>query len=579
MSYQVLARKYRPAKFQDFVGQEHIVKTIVNSLREDRLGHAYIFSGTRGIGKTTIARIFAKALRCESRDEFQNPCGTCSACLDFDSAASMNVIEIDGASNNSVDDVRELIGNISYLPSSGKYKVYIIDEVHMLSNSAFNALLKTLEEPPAHAIFLMATTEPDKLLGTVLSRCQRFDFVNATVEELKSHIINIAKLEGITFAQPELIETLAKLGNGSFRDTLSLFDQVLSFSFGQEIDDEVFAQALGIAKLSSVKSLIDAIIKEDTRELSSIFNLLVSQNISLKNIVKSTLENLFSIIIAKDFNDSKRVESKIDENLFQKTTRAELFWIYETLAKDFTWTLESIVPTDATLLVMKKVALRHQLISEAESGDTAGKSEANEAVDEQFPVSNDTVVEVVVEKTNKIIFDEPVEINEAEVLVKEEALVHEPEELVKVDRPQGPMTWDGFLEYLTTVSPVMSANLEQGNLVGEVLCSNDNVSLSLGYPMSGKVFFDHMNNQETLEKVRSFLREYFCVNLVDLKVELIEKSKAEETDFKSKFEIKLEDENQERAHLRKNIEEDAMLNLASAIFDTKVDKIVLNDEE
>lgn len=579
MSYQVLARKYRPAKFQDFVGQEHIVKTIVNSLREDRLGHAYIFSGTRGIGKTTIARIFAKALRCESRDEFQNPCGTCSACLDFDSAASMNVIEIDGASNNSVDDVRELIGNISYLPSSGKYKVYIIDEVHMLSNSAFNALLKTLEEPPAHAIFLMATTEPDKLLGTVLSRCQRFDFVNATVEELKSHIINIAKLEGITFAQPELIETLAKLGNGSFRDTLSLFDQVLSFSFGQEIDDEVFAQALGIAKLSSVKSLIDAIIKEDTRELSSIFNQLVSQNISLKNIVKSTLENLFSIIIAKDFNDSKRVESKIDENLFQKTTRAELFWIYETLAKDFTWTLESIVPTDATLLVMKKVALRHQLISEAESGDTAGKSEANEAVDEQLPVSNDTVVEVVVEKTNKIIFDEPVEINEAEVLVKEEALVHEPEELVKVDRPQGPMTWDGFLEYLTTVSPVMSANLEQGNLVGEVLCSNDNVSLSLGYPMSGKVFFDHMNNQETLEKVRSFLREYFCVNLVDLKVELIEKSKAEETDFKSKFEIKLEDENQERAHLRKNIEEDAMLNLASAIFDTKVDKIVLNDEE
>lgn len=601
MSYQVLARKYRPRKFQDFVGQEHIVKTIVNSLREERFGHAYIFSGTRGIGKTTIARIFAKALRCETRDEFQNPCGECGACLDFDSAASMNVVEIDGASNNSVDDIRELISNISYLPSNGKYKVYIIDEVHMLSNSAFNALLKTLEEPPEHAIFLMATTEPEKLLGTVLSRCQRFDFINATVEELKSHIIKIAELENITFAQDELIETLAKLGNGSFRDTLSLFDQVLSFSYGQDITEDIFARALGIAKLSSIKSLIDNIIAGQTQELTNTFNMLISQNIGLNNIVKSMLESLFSIIIAKDFNDKNRIKSKVDGELFDKTTRAELYWIYETLAKDFGWTLESIIPTDATLLAMRKVSLRHQLIADSTevasqqmpAGDAAGKPEAQEAakVEEvaQEIISEEKESEKMEESSEKleavtstkIIYDEePIEEAPKDEVLEEEAapIVEEVKELEYV-APEGEKTWDGFLTFLSDVSPVMSANMEQGNLLGELVVVGDKVSIEIGYPVSAKVFYDHMNNQETIEKIKAELRKYFSVQEIDLKLELVEKEKAQETQFKSKFDINIENENIEKAHMRKEIEEDEMLKVAGSLFNTKIDKIVLNNEE
>ncbi|MFG1487402.1 DNA polymerase III subunit gamma/tau [Halobacteriovorax sp. RZ-2] len=605
MSYQVLARKYRPAKFQDFVGQEHIVKTLVNSLREDRLGHAYIFSGTRGIGKTTIARIFAKALRCETRDENQNPCGECSACQDFDSAASMNVVEIDGASNNSVDDVRELISNISYLPSSGKYKVYIIDEVHMLSNSAFNALLKTLEEPPEHAVFLMATTEPEKLLGTVLSRCQRFDFVNATVEELKSHIIHIAQLEDITFANSELIETLAKLGNGSFRDTLSLFDQVLSFSFGQEITEDIFAQALGIAKLSSIKTLIDSTLSENIEELTNTFSALISQNISLQNIVKSLLENLFSIVIAKDFNDKSRVLSKVDGDIFDRTTRAELYWVYETLAKDFTWTLESIIPTDATLLAMRKVALRHQIIADTQVEDSAGKPEAQvvakteEVTTEEVqpqpqiqaqpelevtpsPVAEEPIQEEAV-KPHKIIFDDPIEPpkessedSDGETQDVESIKAESTEEEVVIE---GPKSWDGFLQFLAKTSPVMGANMEQGNLIGDLVVQLDKVSLLIGYPTGAKVFFDHMNNQETLEKVREHLRKYFQVQEIDLSIELVEKKKAEETDFKSKFEINIENENIEKQNQRKEIEGDEMLQLASSIFNSKVDKIILNEDE
>lgn len=615
MSYQVLARKYRPAKFQDFVGQEHIVKTIVNSLREERFGHAYIFSGTRGIGKTTIARIFAKALRCESRDEQQNPCGDCGACHDFDSAASMNVVEIDGASNNSVDDIRELISNISYLPSNGKYKVYIIDEVHMLSNSAFNALLKTLEEPPEHAIFLMATTEPEKLLGTVLSRCQRFDFINATVEELRSHIINIAELENIKFAQEELIETLAKLGNGSFRDTLSLFDQVLSFSYGQEITEDIFARALGIAKLSSIKSLIDNIVASQTQELTKTFNMLISQNIGLNNIVKSILENLFSIIIAKDFNDKNRVQSKINGELFDKTTRAELYWIYETLAKDFAWTMESIIPTDATLLAMRKVSLRHELIADSAqvsqvsiTEDAAGKPKAHEAAKVEEPpqdletpeiqtqhqpapmpsvepVVESAVEQVVVEElqeepvSHKIIFDGPVEEEPEQDEATEEPAVIEEVQEPELVIPEGEKSWDGFLKFLSDLSPVMSANMEQGNLLGELVVLGKKISVEIGYPVSAKVFYDHMNNQETIEKVETELKRYFSVEEIDLKFELVEKEKAQETQFKSRFDINIENENIEKANMRKEIEEDKMLKMAGSMFDTKIDKIVLNNDE
>lgn len=240
MSYQVLARKWRPKNFEEVIGQSHITRSLQNAILKKKIGHAYMFVGTRGVGKTSVARIFAKAIRCENKLSSGNACNECRACLDFDTDTSMNVIEIDGASNNSVDNIRDLISNVHYLPTNGNFKVYIIDEVHMLSTSAFNALLKTLEEPPAHVVFIFATTEAQKLLGTVLSRCQRFDFRNVKIGELVQHINYISKAEGIQFENMQLVRELAILGNGSVRDCLSLLDQVLTFSENNIVKESVF---------------------------------------------------------------------------------------------------------------------------------------------------------------------------------------------------------------------------------------------------------------------------------------------------------------------------------------------------
>ena len=214
MSYQVLARKWRPKNFNEVIGQDHITRTLKNSVKTQKIAHAYLLTGTRGVGKTTIARIFAKAIRCENLQNETEPCLVCDACTAVDKSQSIDYIEIDGASNNSVEDVRELIENVQYLPTSGKYKVYVVDEVHMLTVNAFNALLKTLEEPPEHVVFIFATTDPQKLLGTVLSRCQRLDFKNVSVDVIKNHLAKIIEQEKLSVESENILYAIAKYARG-----------------------------------------------------------------------------------------------------------------------------------------------------------------------------------------------------------------------------------------------------------------------------------------------------------------------------------------------------------------------------
>ncbi|MFI5391018.1 MAG: DNA polymerase III subunit gamma/tau, partial [Bacteriovoracales bacterium] len=317
MTYQVLARKWRPKKFQDVIGQEHITRSLQNAILRKKIGHAYLLTGTRGIGKTSVARIFAKALRCENLLEDINACGKCPSCLDFADESSLNIHEIDGASNNSVENVRDLIGEVHFLPTTGKYRVYIIDEVHMLTPQAFNVLLKTLEEPPAHVIFIFATTEPDKLLGTVLSRCQRFDFKMASTVELFEHVKQIALVEEIKFENDNAITAICKEGKGSVRDTLTLLDQVLSFADDKYISEEILVIALGLARTSAILDLMENILGCDVEAVSKIYRNLLRENIPVKNIINSLLDQFF--------------------NLTQKEPGPETFWIYETLAKDSMW--------------------------------------------------------------------------------------------------------------------------------------------------------------------------------------------------------------------------------------------------
>lgn len=260
MTYQVLARKYRPQNFQEIVGQEHVVQALVNGLENDRLHHAFLFTGTRGVGKTTLARVLAKALNCQ-QGVSGNPCGECQHCQEIKQGDFIDLIEVDAASRTGVDDTRSLLDNVQYAPNKGNYKIYLIDEVHMFSKSSFNALLKTLEEPPEHVKFLLATTEPDKLPVTVLSRCLQFNLKRLTQKQIADHLQHLLQQESVPFDE-RAVELIARVADGSMRDALSLLDQSLAFGAGQISHDEIRSM-LGTIEQSHVTELLQLILQHD----------------------------------------------------------------------------------------------------------------------------------------------------------------------------------------------------------------------------------------------------------------------------------------------------------------------------
>ena len=424
MSYLVLARKWRPKTFSEVVGQQHVLKALINGLDQDRLHHAFLFSGTRGVGKTTLARIFAKSLNCE-QGVSSTPCGECQSCQEVDAGRFVDLIEVDAASRTKVDDTRELLDNVQYAPSRGRYKVYLIDEVHMLSTSSFNALLKTLEEPPSHVKFLFATTDPQKLPVTILSRCLQFNLRRLDVTQISDHLVNILQKENIEFEQAALVE-IARAADGSMRDALSLLDQAISFGAGNVTSEQV-NQMLGTISQQQVHLLINALINNDGQQLLQQSQELSAQGRDFKTVLNellATLQRIASIQLVPDLENTDETDFVQLQSLAQQCS-PELVQLFYQIAlhgkRDLPYAADPKSGFDMLLLRMLSFQPMHSNISDTAPTPPAThqsvKTQEKVNIEQQSSYAETKPIETV---TPHVAESRPSELAE-EVIVKTEA--------------------------------------------------------------------------------------------------------------------------------------------------------------
>ena len=370
MSYTALYRKFRPDTFGEVKGQDAIVTTLKNQIMADRIGHAYLFCGTRGTGKTSIAKIFARAVNCEHPVD-GNPCNECATCRAINSGTSMNVIEIDAASNNGVDNIREIRDEVAYSPAEGKYKVYIIDEVHMLSIGAFNALLKTLEEPPSYVIFILATTESHKIPVTILSRCQRYDFKRITQEEISDRLRDLLGREQVE-AEDKAIRYIAKKADGGMRDALSLADQCISFYLGQTLTYEKVLEVLGAVDAEVFSQLLREILKNDVAALFAHLEQLIMQGRDLTQLVNDFtwyLRNLMLLKASDQMEDSLDVSAenlvllKEEAAMIREDTLMRYIRIFSELANQIRYSANKRVLLEVALIKLCRPQMQRDELS------------------------------------------------------------------------------------------------------------------------------------------------------------------------------------------------------------------------
>lgn len=408
-NYVVLARKYRPQSFTELLGQDALVQTITNAIKNNRLHHAYILTGIRGVGKTTTARIIAKALNCTGKDALNgatvNPCGICDNCRAITESRHIDVLELDAASRTGVDDIREILDGVRYRPTSARYKVYIIDEVHMLSKAAFNALLKTLEEPPSHVIFIFATTEIRKVPVTVLSRCQRFDLQRLSIETLINHFRNIIQKEGLS-AEDEALHLIAKAADGSCRDGLSLLDQAISLGSG-EVKTDIVKNMIGITDRTAVFDIFESLVNGKTDQLMNLINKQhedgVNPVILLQDLISITHLVAKIKIVPEFINDLSLSENEKDftSRVAPLVPMAVLSKIWQMLIKGLNEINIAPLQQDALDMILLRIAYSSNLPTPAEILDGLKKnsdlspntsvlsSNSTELTEKQEPLSDD----------------------------------------------------------------------------------------------------------------------------------------------------------------------------------------------
>lgn len=356
MSYLALYRKYRPYTFDDVVGQEHIIRTLKNQIKANRISHAYLFTGSRGTGKTSVAKILARAVNCEDPKE-GSACGVCETCKKMNEGSLMNIIEIDAASHNGVDNIREINEEVKYTPAIGQYKVYIIDEVHMLSTGAFNALLKTLEEPPAHVIFILATTDPQKIPATILSRCQRFDFKRLTIDEIQERLALYMQKENID-VEKDALNYIARLADGGMRDALSILEQCISFYFDENISLDKVLYLMGAVDNTLLFNMMDALISFNSYEVIKLCDEVNRQGRNIRQFVKDLMVHARNLLVVTTTNQTEGVLDYSSEYITRlkeqtKKTNASLLMHY---IKSFA-TLENDLKTTISPKILLEVGL------------------------------------------------------------------------------------------------------------------------------------------------------------------------------------------------------------------------------
>lgn len=541
MSYQVIARKWRPQSFGELVGQNHISQTLGNALKNGRVPHALLFTGPRGTGKTSSARILAKSLRCPHAINFV-PCNVCSECLDITQGRAVDVIEIDGASNNGVDAIRELRDTVGYMPSSGHYKIYIIDEVHMLSTSAFNALLKTLEEPPDHVIFIMATTEVHKIPQTILSRCQRFDFRRITTRQITDRLKYICEKDGVS-ATDDALWLIARQGDGSMRDSQSLLDQVITFANGPLTRENV-TEILGLTDRALILETLSALMDRDTSAVLKVLRKFHSAGYEAHLFSQELLENLRHILLLRltGHEDSQLVELPDSEIRFlielgKNSTEEEVHFLFDMCLKG----AQEIPRAPEPRIVLEMLLMRMACAPKIHSLSKLLQGE----------------IQVLTEKKSENLGQKPSSQESTETLA---------EHHVHVD-PHLPDTekWLAFTQWMKKKDSLFAAKVE--NLLFVELTDK---KFLLAVPVRLQFLKDQVNTPDLRKKLQSFIDQFWGPGY-SFEIKLgTDQCLGSAVSAQQMVQTKLQQKNEE---IRQHIETHPMIQTAKTVFKGQIKSI------
>jgi len=502
MSYLVLARKWRPQVFEDVVGQRPITQTLQNAISQKRVAHAFLFTGARGVGKTSTARILAKALDCEAGPQI-NPCNQCTTCHEISSGTSMDVIEIDGASNRGIDEIRELRENVRYTPAKSRYKIYIIDEVHMLTREAFNALLKTLEEPPPHIIFVFATTEPHKIPATILSRCQRYDFKRIPLKEIIGSLKRIVEEEKVQISQRGLF-SIAQESEGSLRDAQSLLDQVISYG-GKEIRDEDIAEVLGVIDRKILYDAIEAIANRNSERCMEIVEHIYHYGFDLQHFCRELLQYFRNLILMKVSQQPEGLMELPKEEFEILKKQAERFQ-FDQLNHLFSLLLRG--EEEVAQSTFPRIMLEMTLIRMATLRPILPIDEILKKLEGLGKIEYPTVKPIDEKLEDLEEVEHPTEvIEEMESPPLERAMDPNDSQKERVGGGESQKvreeTWKGLVDFTRARNPVLGSFLALGNLVH----MNDE-KIEIGFEKDS-FHYERMIEKENRTQLESICQEYF----------------------------------------------------------------------